>query len=153
MKEIFTTFFLPSLWAGIASMGFAVIFNIRLSGLPVCGVGAACGWLAYAVAFRMTGADVLSAFLAAMVVGAYSEGVARWRCRPVTGYLQAALLPLVPGSGVYHAMLYCVRGELDLFFATLLHTLGFAAALSVGAMLVTSLLRALLPKFRRSLPS
>lgn len=43
-------------------------------------------------------------------------------------------------------MRYCVEGETDLFLNALLHTFGVAAALSVGAMLASSVLRALLPR-------
>ena len=152
MKEVFVAYLLPALWAFLACLGFGVVFNIHGVGILICGLGAGLGWLVYLLTMDVWGGDILSAFLAAVAVGAYSETVARVRRRPVTGYLQVALLPLVPGSGVYHAMRYCVEGETDLFITTLLHTFGFAAALSVGAMLVTSLLRALLPKFRRSLP-
>ena len=152
MKEVFVAYLLPALWAFLACLGFGVVFNIHGVGILICGLGAGLGWLVYLLTMDVWGGDILSAFLAAVAVGAYSETVARVRRRPVTGYLQVALLPLVPGSGVYHAMRYCVGGETDLFITTLLHTFGFAAALSVGAMLVTSLLRALLPKFRRSLP-
>lgn len=62
----------------------------------------------------------------------------------MTGYLQVALLPLVPGAGIYDTMRYCVAGETDLFLSTLLHTIGFAAALSVGAMLAATITRSLL---------
>ena len=83
-----------------------------------------------------------------MVIGTFSEIMARVRHCPVTGYLQVALLPLVPGAGVYHAMRYCVNGYTSLFLETLLHTIGFAAALSVGAMLATSILRSIRPRAR-----
>ena len=82
-----------------------------------------------------------------MSIGAYSEVMARIRRCPVTGYLQVALLPLVPGAGIYNAMRYCISGDSQMFISTLLHTIGFAAALSVGAMLVTSVLRTWLPRF------
>ena len=44
-------------------------------------------------------------------------------------------------------MQYCVSGYTQLFLTTLLHTFGMAAALSVGAMLTSSVLRAILPRF------
>ena len=97
-----------------------------------------------------TPADIAAAFLAAMAIGAYSELMARVRRCPVTGYLQVALLPLVPGAGIYYAMRYCLEGEAELFLSTLLHTLGTAAALSVGAMLISSVLRTILPRLKWS---
>ncbi|MGE4276133.1 MAG: threonine/serine exporter family protein [Lawsonibacter sp.] len=150
MKELFVTYILPCIWASLACVGFGLVFNIQGIGILICGFGAGLGWLVYLLSMRVWGGEVLSAFLAAMAIGAYSEMMARLRRCPVTGYLQVALLPLVPGAGIYYAMQYCVEGETQLFLATLLHTFGIAASLSVGAMLITSLLRALLPRLRRS---
>ena len=57
-----------------------------------------------------------------------------------------ALLPLVPGGGIYYAMSYCVAGDTDRFLAELLHTFGMAAALAVGAMLASSVFRTVFPR-------
>ena len=150
MKELLAAYILPCVWAFLACVGFGLVFNIRGVGILICGFGAGLGWLVYLMAMSIWGEDILAAFLAAMVIGTYSEMMARLRRCPVTGYLQVALLPLVPGAGVYHAMQYCVAGETQLFLATLLHTFGIAASLSVGAMLITSILRTLLPRLRRN---
>jgi uncharacterized membrane protein YjjB (DUF3815 family) len=83
-----------------------------------------------------------------MLIAAYSELMARVRRCPVTGYLQVALLPLVPGAGIYSAMSYCVEGDTQMFLSTLLHTFGVAASLSLGAMLSSSLLRTWLPRVK-----
>ena len=58
---------------------------------------------------------------------------------------RGALLPLVPGSGIYYAMRHCVAGETQLFLSTLLNTFGMAASLAVGAMLASTVLRIVLP--------
>lgn len=149
MQEFFIDYFLPCLWAFLACVGFGLVFNIHGLGILICGFGGALGWLVFLLAIALGANDVFSSFLAAMAIGAYSEIMARLRRCPVTGYLQVALLPLVPGAGIYHTMQYCVAGQTQLFLSTLLHTLGIAAALSVGAMLISSLLRALLPRIRR----
>ena len=151
MNALLSDYFLPCLWASLASAGFGLIFNIHGRGLTICAFGAGLGWLVYLLALDAWGQDIFAAFLAAIVCGFYSEIMARLRRCPVTGYLLVALLPLVPGAGVYYAMQYCVQGENERFLTTLLHTFGMAAALSVGAMLVTSVLRALLPKFHRAI--
>ena len=149
MGELVTGYGLPCLWAFLACVGFGLVFNIQGVGVLICGLGAALGWLAYLLAVGRGVGEIFAAFLAAIVIGIYSEAMVRIRRCPVTGYLQVALLPLVPGAGIYYTMQYCVEGETQLFLSTLLHTFGFAAALSVGAMLTTSVLRALLPRFYR----
>ncbi len=139
---------LPCLWGMLACIGFGLIFNIQGVGILICGFGAALGYLVYLLVLPPLGGDIPAAFVSAMSIGVYSELMSRLRRCPVTRYLQVALLPLVPGAGIYHAMQYCVAGDTQLFLATLLHTLGFAAALSVGAMLASSVIRAILPRFR-----
>lgn len=149
MRELIIAYVLPCLWAFLACVGFGLIFNIQGTGVLITGLGGAVGWLVYLVVMSVQDNDILAAFVAAMAIAVYSELMARVRRCPVTGYLQIALLPLVPGAGVYRAMSYCVEGKTELFTTTLLHTIGFAAALSVGAMLASSLIRALLPRFPR----
>ena len=146
--ELIQTSLLPCLWALIACVGFGLVFNIQGVGILICGLGAALGWLVYLLAMDLGSGDILAAFVAAMAISVYSELMARVRHCPVTGYLQVALLPLVPGAGIYYTMSYCVEGQTQLFISTLLHTFGMAASLSVGAMLVSSVLRALWPRPR-----
>lgn len=144
--EAILQFILPCLWAFLACVAFGLVYNIQGIGILICGFGGALAWLSYQGAVALGTNNILAAFLAAVVIAVFSEVMARLRRCPVTGYLQVALLPLVPGAGVYHAMRYCVAGETNLFLATLLNTIGVAAALSVGAMLASSVVRALLPR-------
>ena len=96
--------------------------------------------------YLLAGSSIVAAFLAAVAIGVFSEIMARLRRCPVTGYLLVALLPLVPGGGIYYAMSYCVAGDTDRFLAELLHTFGMAAALAVGAMLASSVFRTVFPR-------
>ena len=144
--ELFLEIFPPCLWSFVACVGFGLVFNIQGMGILICGFGGAVGWFAYLLAQHVLGGDIMPAFLAAVVIAICSETMARLRRCPVTGYLQVALLPLVPGAGIYNAMRYCVAGETDRFISTLVHTFGMAASLAVGAMLASTVLRILLPK-------
>lgn len=148
MDAILTYYVLPCLWAFLACLGFTLVFNIHGVGKLICGVGGALGWLVY----LLGGSTIFAAFLAAAAIGVFSEIMARVRRCPATGYLLVALLPLVPGGGIYYAMSYCVAGYTNLFLTTLLHTFGMAAALAVGAMLASSLFRAVVPRMHRLRP-
>ena len=64
-------------------------------------------------------------------------------------YQLVALLPLVPGGGIYYAMGYCLEGDTEQFLSALLGTLGMAAALAVGVILASSLFRAVFPRLAR----
>ena len=146
MSGLWMDYFLPCLCSFAACMAFTLVFNIHGMGKLICGVGGALGWLVYLVA----GSTIFAAFLASAVIGLFSEIMARLRRCPVTGYLLVALLPLVPGGGIYYAMSYCVAGDVSRFLSTLLHTFGMAAALAVGAMMTSSIFRAVYPYLHRT---
>ena len=76
-----------------------------------------------------------------MALAAYSEVLARVQKAPVTVYLLTALLPLVPGGGIYYTMERCLKGDTQGFLETGLHTLGLAGALALGVLLVSSSVR------------
>ena len=138
MERMFLNYAVPCVCAFLACVGFTLMFNIHGYGKLIAGVGGALGWLVYLLGDK----TIFAAFLAAASIGVFAEVMSRVRRCPVTGYVLVALLPLVPGGGVYYAMRHCVAGETDLFLSTLLRTFGMAAALAVGAMLASSLFRA-----------
>lgn len=150
MSELFSAWLLPCLYSFLACAGFCLIFNIHGPGIIICGGGGALGWLVYLLAAFITPYVVLRFLLAAIAITLYSELMARIRRCPVTSYLIIALLPLVPGSGIYEAMRYCVQGDTQLFLSALVRTFGIAGALALGAVLGSSLLRLLLPLFHRT---
>ena len=147
--ELLQEFFLPCLWAFWASVAFGLVYNIHGGGILICGLGGALGWLVYLLMQQLPTGNILAAFIAAAAIAVFSECMARLHRCPVTGYLQVALLPLVPGSGIYYAMRYCVAGENELFLSTLFNTFGMAASLAVGAMLASTLVRIVMPHIPR----
>lgn len=136
--ELIRQYLLPGIWSFFACAGFAIIFNIRGMGILISCCGGALGWIVYLLA----GSTIPAAFLAAVFIGLYAETIARLRHCPVTGYVLVALLPLVPGGGIYHAMRFAIRHFNSSFLTTLINTFGMAAALAVGSMLSSSMFRA-----------
>lgn len=146
METVLLEYVLPCLCAFGACVAFTLMFNIHGAGKLIAGGGGALGWLVYLLA----GSTIFAAFLAAAAIGVFAEVMSRVRRCPVTGYVLVALLPLVPGGGIYYAMRHCVAGETDQFLSSLLHTFGMAAALAVGAMLASSVFRTVFPRLRRT---
>ena len=138
--ELFS-YYLPCIYAFLACIGFSLLFNIHGVGMLICAGGGALGWLVYLLAAPLVHSDITQSFLAALVISAWSEVMARLRRCPVTSYLLVALFPLVPGGGIYYTMEHAMSGETALFLESLLHTLGLAGALAVGVLLVASLAR------------
>lgn len=141
MNELLCAWFLPCLYAFLACVGFCLVFNAHGPGILVCSMGGALGWLVYLLANFLSQNIMFRFLLAATVITLYSEIMARVRRCPATPYLIIALLPLVPGSGIYEAMRFCVSGDTQQFLSALFRTLGIAGCLAVGALVGSSLMR------------
>ena len=139
--ELVTQYVLPVLFAFLCSAAFAVIYNVYGWGVLVCAFGGALGWLAYLLSAPLLQSDIAQMFVAAAVISVYAEVMARVRKYPVTGYLMVAILPLVPGGGIYYTMEYAINGEVDAVLTSFLHTLGLAGAIAVGVLLVSTAVR------------
>ena len=143
--ELWSQYILPCLCAFAGCIAFTLVFNIHGPGKLIAGFGGALGWLGY----LLGGKTILAGFFAAAAISLFSEIMSRLRRCPVTGYQLVALLPLVPGGGIYYAMGYCLEGDTEQFLSALLGTLGMAAALAVGVILASSLFRAVFPRLAR----
>ena len=136
------TYFLPCLWAFLACLGFCVVMNIRtVSGMLICCFGGALGWATYLLALLAGAGDLLGYFLAALVISAYAEVMARVRKCPVTSYLLISFFPLVPGAGIYYTMEYALQGNTQMFLSQGMHTLSLAGSLAVGVLVMSSAVR------------
>ena len=149
MTELFFNWLSPCIYAFLGCAGFCLVFNIHGPGILICCTGGALGWLVYLLADFVTHNVILRFLLAAIFITLFSEVMARIRRCPVTGYLIIALLPLVPGGGIYEAMLHCVRGDTQMFLSALMRTMGIAGSLALGAVLGSSFIRMVFPIFNQ----
>ena len=122
-------------------LAFGVIFNLREKKLLLSALGGMVSWLAYLLTAHWFSTDIFGYFFAAVIMSVYAEVFARIYKTPVTIYLVAGLIPLVPGSGIYHTMEYCVIGENQLFWETGLYTLEIAAVIGFAMICVSSIVR------------
>ena len=93
------------------------------------------------VTVALTGSDMFGYFVAAASISLYAEIMARVRKFPAFSYLVTALLPLVPGGGVYYTVEYLLQGNRELSFAQAVRTASIAGPLAVGLLVVSSLFR------------
>jgi len=143
---------LEPLWAGIATAGFAYLFNLRGRDLPLAAAGGALGW-AVAAPLQAAGASQALAYCAAsMVIGVWAELIAAIKRRPASVYIACGIIPLVPGGGMYYTMLHYVRGDSWNGLATAFATLGAAGAIAVGLALSGAVFRLLAQRGKGLLP-
>jgi uncharacterized membrane protein YjjB (DUF3815 family) len=70
-----------------------------------------------------------------VVVGIWAEIISAIQKRPAAVYIACAIIPLVPGSGMYYTMLEYVKGNSSSSLATGFATLQAAGAIAMGLAL------------------
>lgn len=133
--------FLNSFYAFIATLGFGIIFNIKGRNLFFASLGGAIGWIFYELFLDLGLYNLTALFASSIIFSAYSEILARVLKTPVTTFVICALIPLVPGGGMYYTMLESIQGNIDKSLQTGLNTISQAGALAVGIIVVSSISR------------
>lgn len=134
---------LQLLWAFLATLGFAALFRAPLRDLPFAAFGGSLSWGAYLALGAATGSDSIAYFVASIAVGLYAEIAAALLKRPATLFIISAIIPLVPGAGMYRTMFEAVAGEADASLAIGFQTLTLAGAIASGLAVASALSRIL----------
>lgn len=126
----------------IASLGFGVLFNIKGNKLLLAGIGGSIGGTVYQIMIFFGASEIFSMFLGSISFSLYSEVLARIYKTPVTTFLICALIPLVPGGGMYRTMLLVIQGKAEAALSMGLNTLSIAGVLVLGIMIVSTMIKA-----------
>ncbi len=132
------------LYTLIATLCFGVLSNIRGKNLIFAALGGGLTWLFYLTTssyFHIT--NMFCFFIASVIASAYSEIMARVLKTPVTTFIICAIIPLVPGGGMYNTMLESVQGNVNASLILGLQTLYIAGTIAVGIFSVSSIARIL----------
>ncbi len=125
----------------IACVGYGVIFNIHGKKLLLVGLAGALGTFVYELALANQITTIYALFLAAIMIGIYSESMARICKCPVTIFVVCALIPFVPGGGMYQTMLYAIQGDVYQALTTGLETITASFVLVLGILVVGPFVR------------
>ena len=125
----------------IACGGFCILYNIRMPGLFICMAGGGIGWAVYLCAKELGTSLLIAHFLSSIAISLYAEIMARIRKYPVFSYLIVALLPLVPGAGVYYTVEYLLQKDLSSSMLQWTDTAVTGGILAVGMLSVASIFR------------
>lgn len=87
--------------AFMATVTVALIFGVPQKFLGYSGLVGAIGWLVYLILIDKGCSITESMFFATLIVALISHSFARILKTPVTIFLIAGILPLVPGVGMY----------------------------------------------------
>lgn len=125
----------------LATLGFGILFNIKGKKLILAGIGGAIGGVVYHMCLHYTLSQMMSMFCASIAISLYSEVLARICKTPVTTFLVAALIPLVPGGGMYRTMLSVMQNNTSKALTIGLETISIAGILVLGILLVSTIMR------------
>ncbi len=123
----------------LASLGFGIIFNIKGKNLIFASIGGAISWFSYLYLKENNIGDILSLFISSILFSIYSEICARLLKTPVTTLVICALIPLVPGSGMYYTMYETISGNISRAVELGLNTLASAGTLALGVIFVSTI--------------
>ena len=88
--------------AGVGTLGFAMLYNVRGKKLFWATFGGFLGWAFYDFLHLFTDSNYLSCFGAAMLLHIYAEWMARRQKTPATVFFVAAAIPLIGRAALPH---------------------------------------------------
>ncbi len=127
--------------AAVATVSFSLLFGVPRHYYPFGGLIGAAGWVVYLL-LESYGTGTTESILVATMIVSFLSRFAAVRCRcPVTVFLIAGIIPLVPGAGIYWSTYYLVTDQV-----TLAAQSGFSAVKSAIAIVLGSVLIAEIPQ-------
>lgn len=119
----------------------AVSMEIPKKFLLYSGFVGGFGWGVYLFSEQHLGAAVAATFISAMAITILSQIGARILKAPVTVFLIAGILPLVPGTGMYRTVYYTIHNQGVLANYYLRQTLMIAGAIALAIFIIDSVYR------------
>ncbi len=128
----------------LPAMGFAILFHgPKRCILPAALIGG-LAWGAYQFFSSYNDNVITACFLAALLVGIFSDLCSRLFREAATVFIIPGIIPLVPGAGLYGTMVALLNGNYELATNTGIQTLLLAGAIATALMVVGAVVRILL---------
>ena len=132
----------PYLSGLIGSFGASVFFAYLFHAPKRCIVSSSLigmvGYLVYMLFVDFVAGSVGGAFAASIVIALLSEAAARIQHAPATIFTSVAVIPLVPGGGLYETMFYIVQRDYLNAVSRGVETVFVAGCIALAIALVTS---------------
>lgn len=143
MSEVIINFVLDAIFSAIPAVGFAMVFNVPKNSLIFCAIGGAIAYSTKSILLGLTISIELATFLASTIVGIIAVYWSRKYIVPRPVYTVASIIPLIPGTYAFTAMIslmdmntHGVTPELiSLFVENALKAISILGAISFGLAL------------------
>ncbi len=124
--------------AFFGTLGFGIAFNSRGRKLWLAALGGGLGWALFLLLGLFFESEPLRYFIVSVAVSAYAEVLARICKTPASTFCILALIPLIPGGGLYYSADFALSGDAVRFAEKAVATLELTVALSLGIVLVAA---------------
>ncbi|MBR2354581.1 MAG: threonine/serine exporter family protein [Clostridia bacterium] len=138
---MFTTldFWIQMLTAVIGTLGFSLIFRVKLKHLPFVAIGGLLTYFVYYSLEQIGWNLFLISFLGAVAGAIYSEFAARFRRAPVIVFVLPSMVPIIPGGALYRTMDALINERYDSLFNNLGGTVSIGLGMAGGIVAVSVL--------------
>ncbi len=124
----------------MATFFFAILFRTPKKAIIASSILGGLGYVVYDVAYG--GISLMYGyFFGTLFISIFSEVLARSMKMPAIIFITPAVIPLVPGVGLYHTMRFFVQGNTAMGTAKCIETLSCAGVMAVAIALVPMMIR------------
>ena len=146
-------FIIQLLMAAVSTVGFGILFRLRVRYLPIVFVvGGGCYAIYYLFATVLRLDVFVAALMATIFVTAISEVLARAKRSPSVIFILTSLIPIVPGSNLFYMMRGLILKDMQMALshgsAALKISLGVAGGI-IAISVVGSTANAIAEKIKR----
>lgn len=143
MSQLIITMLIESIFASIASVGFAMVFNVPKHTLIYCAIGGAITYIARNVFLHLGLGIEISTFFASTFIGIIALYWSRKYLIPRPVYTVASIIPMIPGTYAFSAMISLVDMNshgitpelIEIFITNGLKAISILGAISFGLAL------------------
>lgn len=130
--------FLQFLWAFLAILGFSIRVNLKGIKILFTSLAGGLSWAMYLIVLYYSSSVLFSVFISIILVCIYSELLAPRLRTPVSVFVTCAIIPLVPGRGLFQSMQFYIAGNNVQASKSILETMLIAGTISISIALVSS---------------
>ena len=138
MRPFDTLTLMQFIWAFLAILGFSIRSNVKGIRILFTALSGGLCWAFYLIILYYSKSMLFAVFVAIILVCIYSEIVAPRLKTPVSVFVTCAIIPLVPGRGLFNSMQLYIAGDNLHASKAILQTLLIAGTISIAIAIVSS---------------
>lgn len=141
--------FILILMGFLGTLGFSLLFHVKGWKLLAIALGGAASTAIYLWVLALSDEKAMALLVSTTAIGILAEVFARCFKSPVISFLVPMLVPLIPGSDLYYATSFLIRGQSADFAARSELLLWQAGAIAFGIILAACVTHIPVMKIRK----